>query len=437
MKTILPALLGALLNLLFLSAEASTDTTYIYKVDSTTSELIPDVRRVVEYNQNCEIVKIESYDANCFGPETWCLVLTELFSNDKSKQLKREITLKHLDVNNPSIVDTTYLSDTIYNSNFQPLKIEEYYPNQGKMSLFRREMFKYNNDQLIERASINYKNNKVSFLQTRQYQYQNKKLTAEISTEENFINQTNSQWKTSYSYSSSNLIDTIYSQKLDANTNKYLPRLGYTYFVYNPDSSNMSRVVIINDTSNASLDTFLLVNYKFQNGLMVFFSQKMVQNGQISLLQRTLSYNKDGLMDTLSEFGDWDSIKNEYEHRYLAIYEYNKTQRIREQIFYTLNWDFRKREETTFAICSGLTSISNQFFNVNDKALVIYPNPNTNGVLSIKSEAHGIYQIQSLQGKIVMQGNIDDGNTEIDIEHLPKGSYLIRVNEVTKRFVKL
>ncbi len=56
----------------------------------------------------------------------------------------------------------------------------------------------------------------------------------------------------------------------------------------------------------------------------------------------------------------------------------------------------------------------------------IYPNP-TADFLNFKSFKKGIYSIGSIEGKPLMQANIEIGLNTLDVSHLVSGSYIIRL----------
>jgi len=69
----------------------------------------------------------------------------------------------------------------------------------------------------------------------------------------------------------------------------------------------------------------------------------------------------------------------------------------------------------------------------------IYPNPVTNN-LNIESQQKAVIEILNIQGQAILQKQIQQGNTDIDISGLAKGLYILRLysnykTEVT-RFVK-
>jgi hypothetical protein len=48
----------------------------------------------------------------------------------------------------------------------------------------------------------------------------------------------------------------------------------------------------------------------------------------------------------------------------------------------------------------------------------------------------GFVKIVDMQGKIVIEENIEDNTAKINISNLPKGVYILRVQGVAKTFVR-
>lgn len=79
----------------------------------------------------------------------------------------------------------------------------------------------------------------------------------------------------------------------------------------------------------------------------------------------------------------------------------------------------------------------NEFNNPN--FLTIYPNPAKN-ILQInlldKSLTDNKYQILDLNGRFVLEGNLDAEINQINIENLSNGLYLFKINNLYKKFIK-
>ena len=72
---------------------------------------------------------------------------------------------------------------------------------------------------------------------------------------------------------------------------------------------------------------------------------------------------------------------------------------------------------------------------VNDK-ITIYPNPTTS-YLNIKSDnlVNSLYQLISLEGKVLSSGIIDSDNYQMDLSHLAAGFYFLRINNNTYNII--
>jgi hypothetical protein len=75
-------------------------------------------------------------------------------------------------------------------------------------------------------------------------------------------------------------------------------------------------------------------------------------------------------------------------------------------------------------------------------ALQLYPNPSSEWLtLDLpKTGTSRTYQIFNLLGTMVMRGVVDESNLVIEIQHLPQGSYLLRMEEdpyIVAKFIKL
>lgn len=84
-------------------------------------------------------------------------------------------------------------------------------------------------------------------------------------------------------------------------------------------------------------------------------------------------------------------------------------------------------------------SLSNDDFAI--KSFAIYPNP-TFGILNIQldDELEAEYEIYDIQGRNILNSFIHNGNSEVNVEGLSNGVYLIKVTQgkttSTKRFIK-
>ena len=65
----------------------------------------------------------------------------------------------------------------------------------------------------------------------------------------------------------------------------------------------------------------------------------------------------------------------------------------------------------------------------------VYPNP-TSDVLTLDIVGKATYIISNVMGQILMSGSINGENQQINVSALPNGLYFIRVNGVTRKFIK-
>jgi surface protein len=82
-------------------------------------------------------------------------------------------------------------------------------------------------------------------------------------------------------------------------------------------------------------------------------------------------------------------------------------------------------------------SLGTDAFDKNSVSL--YPNPTLN-ILNIKANdniANKPYNITDTLGKVVLKGRLNEGNNSINVEHLSKGIYYIKVEKYnTSKFIK-
>ena len=65
----------------------------------------------------------------------------------------------------------------------------------------------------------------------------------------------------------------------------------------------------------------------------------------------------------------------------------------------------------------------------------IYPNP-ASEYLIIESNKEELYEIYDLQGKLFYKGNITVPKTKVNVATMPKGIYIIKVGELSRKWVK-
>ena len=65
------------------------------------------------------------------------------------------------------------------------------------------------------------------------------------------------------------------------------------------------------------------------------------------------------------------------------------------------------------------------------KNQTVYPNPSVDGNVNIQSESSQILIVYDAQGKQLVRSTLNEGLNQIDLSHLPKGSYvLVTMNTV-------
>lgn len=60
---------------------------------------------------------------------------------------------------------------------------------------------------------------------------------------------------------------------------------------------------------------------------------------------------------------------------------------------------------------------------------------NTGGIITISAQQHVDYLVSDLKGRVVTAGSCD-GSARLDLSSLPQGTYLIKANDKTLKFIK-
>jgi len=98
-------------------------------------------------------------------------------------------------------------------------------------------------------------------------------------------------------------------------------------------------------------------------------------------------------------------------------------------------WDINDGSGLPFLRKQGNVGISKI---VKDHNINVFPNP-TNGQLTIKgiNELYSVvdFIIYNIAGQIIFQGKLQDSST-INVEHLAKGIYYLKISDITMKFVK-
>ena len=85
----------------------------------------------------------------------------------------------------------------------------------------------------------------------------------------------------------------------------------------------------------------------------------------------------------------------------------------------------------------GCDSVGCQYINIIEphrpkQELVIYPNP-VSDILRIEGSVDDYYKVYDVLGRLVLQGTLED---EIDVSKLPSGTYILRVGNESRKFVR-
>ncbi len=114
-------------------------------------------------------------------------------------------------------------------------------------------------------------------------------------------------------------------------------------------------------------------------------------------------------------------------------------------------WDSNTTNPREFTLEQNLTisatfkqSVDNSYIEPADLTLKLYPNPITNGVLTVEiPESFGgvgvhtdIITIYNVSGKLMLSKPANRPKTRINISHLPNGTYIVKIGEVSAKIVK-
>ena len=85
----------------------------------------------------------------------------------------------------------------------------------------------------------------------------------------------------------------------------------------------------------------------------------------------------------------------------------------------------------------GCDSVGCQYINIIEphrpkQELVIYPNP-VSDILRVEGSVDDYYKVYDVLGRLVLQGTLED---EIDVSKLPSGTYILRVGNESRKFVR-
>ncbi len=85
----------------------------------------------------------------------------------------------------------------------------------------------------------------------------------------------------------------------------------------------------------------------------------------------------------------------------------------------------------------GCDSVGCQYINIIEphrpkQEFVIYPNP-VSDILRVEGSVDDYYKVYDVLGRLVLQGTLED---EIDVSKLPSGTYILRVGNESRKFVR-
>ena len=84
-------------------------------------------------------------------------------------------------------------------------------------------------------------------------------------------------------------------------------------------------------------------------------------------------------------------------------------------------------KKITFSTSGPVTDVE----NVDSNSILVYPNP-TQNVLMIQGIDAQALRVYDLQGRLLMQ----EEGTQVDVQHLAEGTYLLQIGTQVVRFVK-
>ena len=84
-------------------------------------------------------------------------------------------------------------------------------------------------------------------------------------------------------------------------------------------------------------------------------------------------------------------------------------------------------KKITFAVSGPVTDLENS----NNHTILVYPNP-TKGLLMIQGIESQALRVYDLQGRLLIQ----EEGTQVDVNHLANGTYLLQIGTQVVRFIK-
>lgn len=153
--------------------------------------------------------------------------------------------------------------------------------------------------------------------------------------------------------------------------------------------------------------------------------ERVVLNWATSLEEDT----KDFVIEHSTDAINWRSIGTELARNTAAANYYQFTHSMPDK---TLNfYRLKQRDENGRFAYSKTVSV--RFAGVSKP--LIYSNPVSNGILSIRMEQAGQVQLFTQQGQLVMNKQLGAGIQQVNISHLAKGVYMVKFNDLTASII--
>ncbi|MEQ1798455.1 MAG: LamG-like jellyroll fold domain-containing protein [Lacibacter sp.] len=153
--------------------------------------------------------------------------------------------------------------------------------------------------------------------------------------------------------------------------------------------------------------------------------ERVVLNWATSLEEET----KDFVIEHSTDAVNWRSVGTELARNTAAANYYQFTHSMPDK---TLNfYRLKQRDENGRFAYSKTVSV--RFAGISKP--LIYSNPISNGILSIRMEQAGQVQLFTQQGQLVLNKQLGAGIQQMNISHLAKGVYMVKFNDLTASII--
>ncbi|MBK8086548.1 MAG: T9SS type A sorting domain-containing protein [Chitinophagaceae bacterium] len=153
--------------------------------------------------------------------------------------------------------------------------------------------------------------------------------------------------------------------------------------------------------------------------------ERVVLNWATSLEEEA----KDFVIEHSTDAINWRSVGTELAKNTAAANYYQFTHSLPDK---TLNfYRLKQRDENGRFAYSKTVSV--RFAGVSKP--LIYSNPISNGILSIRMEQAGQVQLFTQQGQLVLNKQLGAGIQQMNISHLAKGVYMVKFNDLTASII--